>query len=167
LKKLFKKIAPVKIYGCAYIFKKKIKREDFYINNQLRVFTKNNKSGIKKIDAQLNSNNECYAVFDNDMVVHTSWLFKKKLLTTQLGFRDVYTIGNSYTVETYRGKGIYTGVLKMICSQKDKEILIFVSPYNLSSKRAIEKAGFEKLYEFQLFRFLGVKIRIRKSEDRN
>ena len=33
----------------------------------------------------------------------------------------------------------------------------------MTAIQAYEKAGFKKLYEFELWRFLGFKIRIRKS----
>jgi hypothetical protein len=167
LKKLFKKLLPLRIQSRAYIFKKNVKQDNFCMNYDLKIFTKNNKSGIKKIDEQLSNNNVCYAVFDNDLLIHTSWIFKKKLLSKQIGIRSTYIIGESHTIITYRGKGIYTNVLKIISSQKDKDIVIFVSPHNLSSVKAIEKAGFKKLYEFELMRFLGFKMRFIKYENRN
>src|SRR4030095_12634150 len=102
------------------------------MNYKLKVFRQNNKRGIKKIDTQLSSNNECYAVFDKDVLVHTSWVFKKKLLSSQLGFHNTYIVGDSSTIVTHRGKGIYTCVLRTISSQKDKDIIIFVTPQNRS-----------------------------------
>jgi hypothetical protein len=167
LRKLFKKILPIKIHACVYILKENIKRDESQMLYDLKVFNKANKSGIKKIDAKVTGNNDCYAVFDKDILVHTSWVFKKKLLTTQLGLRNVYTVGDSNTIATYQGKGIYTNVLRMISSEKDNDIVIFVSPDNQSSVRGIEKAGFKKLYEFRLSRFLGVKIGSVKYEDKN
>ena len=52
---------------------------------QLKVFEKNIKTGINIIDRNKNSNNVCYAVFDNETIIHTSWVFKDKLLAKQLG----------------------------------------------------------------------------------
>jgi len=149
------------------MFRKNVKQDDFCMKYDLRIFNKNSKSSIKKIDAKLNRNSDCYAVFDNNLLVHTSWVFRRKLLATQLGFDNIYTVGESNTIPTYQGKGIYTNVLKMISLQKDKDIVIFVSPNNQSSVRGIEKAGFKKLYEFELSRFFGLKIGPVKYECKN
>jgi hypothetical protein len=162
LKKIFKKLLPAKIHLCAYIFRKNVIQNNYCLNYTLKVFTGNKKSGIKKIDSQISNNNECYAVFDDDKLIHATWVFKRKLLTSQLGIHNVYTAGDSYTIESYRGQGIYTNILKLISSEKEKDIIIFVDPNNLSSIRGIEKAGFSKLYEFILIRFLGLKIRLMK-----
>ena len=141
--------------------------DNCYLDYEVKIFTRQSKSGIGKIDVRLNYNDKCFAAFDNNVLVHESWIFKKKLLARQLGLRNVYTVGDSYTIPKYRQKGIYTNVLKLIISQRDKDLVIFVSPENIASVKAIEKAGFKKSFEFELLRFLGFKIRLQKHEGKN
>jgi hypothetical protein len=167
LKKLFKKLLPIKICACAYIARRDAVQNCFQINYEVKIFTKQHKSGLKKIDIRLNNNKKCYAVFDNGLLVHESWVFKKKLLATQLALRDAHIVGDSYTIPTYQQKGIYTNLLKLIISQSDKDIVIFVSPENIASVKAIERTGFIKLFKFELLRFSGFKIRLKKHENKN
>jgi RimJ/RimL family protein N-acetyltransferase len=90
-------------------------------------------------------------------VVHASLVFTRNLLARQLGFKNVLIIGNCFTDEEYRGKGIYPAVLKRIRADfAERTLIVFVDPANAASVRGLEKAGFHRLYEFALYRVLGV-----------
>ena len=133
---------------------------------QLKVFEKNIKTGINIIDRNKNSNNVCYAVFDNEKINHTSWVFKDKLLAKQLGYNNALTVGDSVTDEKYRGMGIYPAVLSSIMQQfKNTQLIIFTEPANTASQKGILNAGFIKLYRFKLIRFLGMKIYLKRYVD--
>src|SRR3954453_15160189 len=109
----------------------------------LKVIDTNEKSGIKQIDRRKKSKNICYAVFDGEKLVHTSWIFKSHSISKQLGYTDALTIGPCETVKSYRGKGIYPAVLSTI--QKDNpnaQLVIFVKISNAPSIQGIMKAGF-------------------------
>jgi hypothetical protein len=133
---------------------------------KIEVYDTKKLSGINKIDSKLKHNNKCYAVFDEKGVLaHQSWIFKFKLLTWQLGFRNVLTIGNCVTTSSFKGKGIYPCVLQRI--QKNyapSKIVIYCDPLNIASIRGIEKAGFTKMYQFSMKRILGIKISLQKNE---
>ena len=167
MKKLLRKLLQLKISAIAYFLPKQngIKADDLPFD--LRIFTVTNKSGIKKIDSKLSSNNECYAVFVDGELAHVTWLFKKKLLTKQLGEKNVNNAGDSFTSDQYRGKGIYTHVLKTIAERANKDIIIYVDADNFPSIKGIERAGFKKRYSFTIWRLLGVKIWSSKHADKN
>jgi hypothetical protein len=167
MKRLLRKLLQVKISAIAYFLPKQngVKADDGFFD--LRIFTVENKSGIKKIDNKLSSNNECYAVFVDGALAHVTWLFRKKLLTKQLGGKNVNSAGDSFTYNQYRGRGIYTHVLKTIAERANKDIIIYVDEDNFPSIKGIEKAGFKKRYSFTIWRLLGVKIWSRKYADKN
>jgi hypothetical protein len=100
---------------------------------------------------------KAYVVLHGSKVVHASLVFTRNLLARQLGFRNVLIIGNCVTDEEYRGKGIYPAVLKRIRADfADRTLIVFVDPANTASVRGLEKAGFRRLYEFAMYRVLGV-----------
>jgi hypothetical protein len=132
----------------------------------LKIIGEKEKSGYPKIDNKKNNNNTCYAVFDNDKLIHESWIFKKKLLTAQLGFRLAQTVGDCYTIDSYKGKGIYTFVLKKILADHlQKQLIIYTDKSNEVSIKGILKAGFVKLYSFKIVRILGIKLFVRRYEN--
>jgi len=53
-------------------------------------------------------------------------------------------IGPCYTIEKYRGKGLYSGLLKIIIQKETKcnEFFIFTKTTNIASQKGILKAGF-------------------------
>jgi len=133
---------------------------------QLKVFDKDIRTGINIIDRNKNSSNLCYAVFDNEKIVHTSWVFRNKLLAKQLGYDKALTIGDSVTDEACRGMGIYPAVLSCIAEHfKNYQLIIFTEPANAASQKGILKAGFTKLYRFKLIRLLGLKIYLKRYAD--
>src|SRR3954454_11571198 len=98
-----------------FLFSNEEKLPELSLSSQytLKVVDTNEKSGIRKIDRRKKNSNICYAVFDGDKLVHTSWIFKDKFVTKQLGFKSALTIGPCETVESHRGKGIYPMVLSL------------------------------------------------------
>ena len=132
----------------------------------LKVFDKDIKTGFNIIDRNKKNNNVCFAVFDQDKIIHTTWVFKNKLLASQLGYKHLLTIGDSVTGEAYRGRGIYPAVLSSIRQQfKHYGLIIFTEPGNTASQKGILKAGFIKLYRFKLVRLLGMKIYLKRYEN--
>jgi len=128
----------------------------------LRVIDTNEKTGIKKIDKRKKKGNICYAVFDDEKLVHISWIFKNHLFARQLGFKHALTIGRCATIESYRGQGIYPAVLSII--QKNyinTQLIIFVRVSNMSSIRGIMKAGFQKMLRFKILRLFGLELAIK------
>jgi hypothetical protein len=128
----------------------------------LKIFDTNEKSGIKQIDRRKRSNNLCYAVFDGEKLVHTSWIFKKKSVTKQLGYKDALTIGPCETIKSHRGKGIYPAVLSTIQkNNRDAQLVIFVKISNAPSIQGIMKAGFQKTLRFKMLKIFGLKFAFR------
>lgn len=132
----------------------------------LHIYSAKNKSRNTKVDKKLAAGNVCYSVInDKGIIVHQSWIFKKKLLTRQLGFKLAYTIGDCWTIPEFRGRGIYTFMLEYIKNDNlGKSIVIYCALSNAASIRGIEKAGFTKLYHFTLTRLLGFKIKFQIHE---
>lgn len=127
----------------------------------LTIFNESEKTNIPQIDRQ--SYFKAYAVFDENKLAHVSFVFKNNLLAKQLGFKQALTIGECVTNANYRGQGIYPTILQQIRSDLSHNILIvFVHPSNLSSIKGIEKAGFKRLYQFIMYRFLGINLYTRK-----
>ena len=167
MKQLLKKLLPVKIKALVYYLPKSAQAELIEQSFEIKIFSVASLSGIKKIDSKLNKNDACYAVFIDNELAHTTWLFKNKLLTDQLGEKNVFTAGDSLTNEKFRGKGIYPYVLKFISREAEKPIVIYVDENNTSSIKGIEKAGFIKKYSFSMLRLLGIKIWLRKYATKN
>ena len=127
----------------------------------LRIFDTNKKTGFKAIDNRKTENNICYAVFDNEKLVHTSWIFKKKFVTRQLGYKNAFTIGPCETIESHRGRGIYPAVLSAI--QRDypnAKFVMFAKVSNDPSVNGIRKAGFQKTSRFKMVKLFGLKFAI-------
>jgi hypothetical protein len=132
---------------------------------KLQIFNTAETSNIKRIDQKKKADNTCYAVFDNDKIIHESWIFYHKLITTQLSFKNALTIGDCYTHNEYKGQGIYTCILKKILFDfKDQALVIYTTPDNIISVKGILKAGFIKSFSFKLTRFLGLRIKLNKYE---
>jgi len=89
-----------------------------------------------------------FLVKDGDVLIHKSKIFKRSLLLKSFGYKQpLMTIGDAFTNDKYRGKGIYPAVLeRIVCKHlKDTSLYLLVSPDNIPSIRGIEKAGFSKL----------------------
>jgi hypothetical protein len=88
-----------------------------------------------------------FLVKDGDVVIHKSKIFNRSLLLKSFGFKQpLMTIGDAFTDDNYRGKGIYPAVLeRIVCKHlQEASLYLLVSPENIPSIRGIEKAGFSK-----------------------
>jgi len=93
--------------------------------------------------------------------VRTSWIFKKKFVSRQLGYKQAFTIGPCETIESYQGKGIYPAVLSAIQKDyADAQLIMFAKVSNDPSTNGIMKAGFQKTSRFKMVKLLGFKFPI-------
>jgi RimJ/RimL family protein N-acetyltransferase len=159
MKALFDKLKPQRIQALVYQNEPNGPREN--VPYELRVFNAKEKTNHPPTDSKRFF--KAYVVLHSTRVVHASLVFTKNLLARQLGFRNVLIIGNCFTDEEYRGKGIYPAVLKRIRTDfADRTLIVFVDPANTASVRGLEKAGFRRLFEFVMYRFLGVCLHKRR-----
>ena len=95
----------------------------------------------------LHDNDILFLVHDKDSLVHTTFAQFKSKYKNILGEADtVPLLGNCWTSEKYRGKGIYPYILAYSCNYLRNEgfsrVIITCDPTNIASIRGIEKAGF-------------------------
>ena len=86
-------------------------------------------------------------LLDNNEVVHYSYITPK---TYRFPFmqKDDLMIGPCYTAENQRGKGIYTGVLKLINSvYVSYDLWLSANLNNTASHKAFERSGY-RFYSF-------------------
>jgi RimJ/RimL family protein N-acetyltransferase len=84
---------------------------------------------------------------DGNTIVHSSYLIPKNIRFPFMGKNDLQ-IGPCYTNENYRGKGIYTTVLKLIpqvLAEPNRTFWIFTTEHNFISQRAIERSGYLRI----------------------
>ena len=93
----------------------------------------------------------CYSD-NNHMLKAYGWIqswrpFKHKFRMLAV---DGIMLGPYWTAPKHRGKGIYGKLLKhsLFLCQKEKPILIYTTPDNISSQRGVLKAGFEPYGEW-------------------
>ncbi|TDQ19615.1 hypothetical protein DFQ04_1439 [Algoriphagus boseongensis] len=94
---------------------------------------------------------------ENGLLIHRSRVFYKSNFLSNFNFSGpLITIGDCFTDDRYRGKGIYPQVLKYLGSKfsPERQVFILVAPENLSSIKGIEKAGFIFLGRLQGLRIL-------------
>jgi hypothetical protein len=161
MRNLIKKLKLKKIESLIYINKPDDLIEPVDIKYPFKVFNKGSKTNINHVDSK--KYYKAYVVLDNDKFVHVSCMFKNNLLANQLGFKNAFTIGECVTSNAYKGQGIYPSILKKIkADYKNETLVVFVQPNNIASIRGIEKAGFHKLYQFKMYRFLGINLYTKK-----
>lgn len=163
MKALIKKIKFKKIESLVYSNKNNDIIEDTAIKYSLQIFKEGEKTNIHHVDNK--KFYRAYVVFDEQKFVHVSCMFKNNLLAAQLGYKNAFTIGECVTSNNYKGQGIYPSVLKKIkADYKNDQLIVFVQPNNLASIKGIEKAGFHKLYQFIMYRFLGINLFTKKVQ---
>lgn len=100
-----------------------------------------------KIEKTRKKNKWCYTIKENNILVHTSYLFDKVFLL-KLFKKKGPVIGDCYTNKLYRGQSIYPQVINKIAletlNKEIDEVFIVVDYDNVSSIKGIEKAGFSK-----------------------
>jgi predicted GNAT family N-acyltransferase len=100
--------------------------------------------------------NEFQLLKNNDLI-HRSRVFFKSNLLDNFNFSKPYVIiGDCFTDDRYRGRGIYPLVIRYLADIycKENQVYILVSPDNLSSIKGIEKAGFRFMANLQGIRIL-------------
>ena len=140
-------------------------------NVELRRFDVARLSGKSSIDNRIGPQRECYTAWVDGVLAHESWLRRDVLLPRRFGFSPTTpVIGDSQTLEPYRGRGLYRRVLQHIVqtmfqvidkqprssSYPSHEVYILVSPANVPSIRGIEAAGFQRLARLQGWRIGGL-----------
>ena len=86
-----------------------------------------------------------YVKNENDLV-HTSYVVPRCFKFPFLNKND-YEIGPCFTYPEYRGKGVYTNVLRSICQSVGNQDTVFymiVDESNIASIKGIEKAEFTR-----------------------
>lgn len=122
-------------------------------------------SNNPQIDSRLSGTRTCYLIQVDGAIAHQSWLSFAVLLPSQFGFDGATpVIGECYTNPAYRGRAMYTTVLKHIVAdvasrQLADSIFILVSPDNAPSIRGIERAGFRLQGRLRGRRVLGLLTR--------
>ncbi len=167
MKKIWKRLKLKKIDNWVYRSKpqKELPTLLFPSSYQLKILNDKQTIGINLIDSVNKGNNICYKVFDENKLIHTSWVIKKNLMLKQLGYHEKFTVSSSTHVD-YRGKGIFSAVLnKILHDFKDVQFLGFVKESNIASIKGLEKAGYTKGYRFKLVRLFGIKIYLKRYDD--
>lgn len=105
-----------------------------------------------------------YYVYDeNEKIVHFSHVMPKIFKYAFMFRKKSMHIGPCWTIENYRGKGIYPAVLSKICSDySDKNVYIFTEKKNIASQKGIEKVGFKQFATGYKTKFLGI-YKIKKN----
>ncbi len=90
------------------------------------------------------SKESLFKIIEGEILVHKSKVFYKSRLLDAFGFkRPMILIGDCFTNDQYRGKGIYPAVISHILHKfiPENSVYMLVSPENIPSIRGIEKAG--------------------------
>jgi len=94
----------------------------------------------------------------DDNIIHYTHILPKFFKLPFLGKNDL-EIGPSWTKESYRGKGIFPGVINYVIQsfkEKGRKFYIFADIDNISSQKAIEKARFYMCGNGYKTDFLGI-----------
>lgn len=107
----------------------------------------------------------CYLARWAGQPVGAGWLFRESYLLAHAGCSvNGRYLGGFQVVETHRGKGIYTALLKVMAADvlpNGKVPYIDTTADNLASRRGIEKAGFTCVGTLQVTILLGLIIHCR------
>ncbi|MCX6235999.1 MAG: hypothetical protein NTY07_00350 [Bacteroidia bacterium] len=86
-------------------------------------------------------------LLDGKTVVHYSYITPKSFRFPFME-KDDFMIGPCFTNISYRGKGIFTEVLRLINSvYNDKELWTYTTLTNITSQKVFERTGY-KFYSF-------------------
>lgn len=98
-----------------------------------------------------------YVSDETGQIVHYSYVMPKIFKFSFMDEPNSIHIGPCWTKPSHRGKGIYPAVLIRICSDNlGVYIYIFAETGNVSSRKGIEKVGFEKKSIGYKAGFLGI-----------
>jgi hypothetical protein len=134
------------------------------LNSSFKV-KKANKEIVKKFTliSSIFMDSTCYYVEVDNELAHFSWLFKSNLLARQLKLSNFWIIGNCETFHKYRGNGLYGLVIsKIIYDFPTQKFALFIDPNNISSIKGVTKIGLKCIGTYEIWRLLGVAIKITK-----
>jgi RimJ/RimL family protein N-acetyltransferase len=117
------------------------------------------------LDAYERNDERCFVGRSNGTVcylsiVSTSGFSVPERLSVQFqsGSADAY-VGNCFTVNTYRGRGVYPCALRelglALRSEGRQRLYLFVERDNLASIRSVEKAGFRRVAICRVLKWRG------------
>lgn len=105
----------------------------------------------------------CYMVLDGARCVHYSWMSKRMLVISELGYRADLNGGshwlyNAYTSPTHRGRSIFPEVLQSMTAdalaQDGGVVWAGVQDTNAASMNGVSKAGFKEAFILEKKTFL-------------
>jgi RimJ/RimL family protein N-acetyltransferase len=172
LRRLLAAAAPMYIDDLLYVGEastsKRSHRLPFRVS--IKYFSRNNLSGLDRIDKRLTPNRSVYVVFCYSEIVHQSWVHFDAFTPSFYGFDSSVPVIESYTNRTFRGNGIFPYALNCILRdlkgrQLADRVYALVPPTNKAATRGLEKAGFQCLAHLKGTRYLGLFI-AKKSIDR-
>jgi hypothetical protein len=112
-------------------------------------------------------NTKCFAIFYNNNIVHYFWISGGSLKVDEIEktldfLPDELCIFDVFTIEEFRGKGLFQLALKFgtdfAFGNGAKRLIIYAESSNKPSIKAIEKSGF-KIYKKIIFlKILGIKF---------
>ena len=114
--------------------------------------------------ARLTDTTSCYLVSFEQRIAHASWVTTSAAWTGEIRAFATPPDGSAYVYESFtdpalRGRGIYPWALRCICAELSsrgvQRVWIGVERGNVSSVRAISKAGFEPAFSVRYRRRLG------------
>ncbi|MDQ4064677.1 MAG: GNAT family N-acetyltransferase [Actinomycetota bacterium] len=123
---------------------------------------------------RLDATNRCFIVDMDDRIVHSSWFTTSKSWVGEIAAYFILPPRHGYVYESFthpraRGRGLYPLALARICRLVADEgcprVWVAIEEDNLSSRRAVEKAGFEAIYAIAFERRLG-SVRHRVAAER-
>src|SRR5690606_24184735 len=93
-----------------------------------------------------------FVIEHNGKHIHRSKLFRSSLLLKNFGYkRPFVAIGDCFTDDNYRGKGIYPNVIHHILTKfaSTHDVYMLVAPANIASIQGIKKAGLKPIARLQ------------------
>lgn len=94
----------------------------------------------------------CFGVYFEEKLIHSCYLFSNLFSAFLLGYIGYSVIGGCFTIDEFKGKGIYPNTLRQIAHTIGGKLVVFVACSNEGSIRGIEKAGYILDNRFVLYR---------------
>ena len=119
---------------------------------------------VRTFARRLHATNRCFIVQTDERIVHASWFTTSTSWVGEIAAYFILPPRHGYVYESFthpsaRGRGLYPFALARICRLVAEEgchrVWVAIEEDNLSSRRAVEKAGFEATYTVVFERRLG------------